>query len=79
MSFKSIQHCKHHHAIDVVHGDVLLLTVISIPRTVIIATDQSNARSILLYQQNLDKIKELTSHSAMGVSGPNCDLVNFTE
>jgi 20S proteasome alpha/beta subunit len=27
----------------------------------------------------LDKIKELTSHSAMGVSGPNCDLINFTE
>merc|ERR1712232_137520 len=22
---------------------------------------------------------ELTSHSAMGVSGPNCDLVNFSE
>jgi 20S proteasome subunit beta 4 len=27
----------------------------------------------------MDKIKEITSHSAMGVSGPNCDLVNFTE
>lgn len=45
----------------------------------ILATDQSNARSILTYQTNLDKIKELTSHSAMGVSGPNCDMVNFTE
>ncbi len=32
-----------------------------------------------MYQQNLDKIAELTSHSAMGVSGPNCDLVNFSE
>jgi len=46
---------------------------------VILATDQTNARSILTYQTNLDKIKELTSHSAMGVSGPNCDMVNFTE
>lgn len=46
---------------------------------VVIATDQVNARSILMYQQNLDKIAELSSHSAMGVSGPNCDLVNFSE
>ncbi|EEC49454.1 predicted protein [Phaeodactylum tricornutum CCAP 1055/1] len=46
---------------------------------VILAADQSNARSILLYQTNLDKVKELTSHSAMGVSGPNCDMVNFCE
>ena len=47
--------------------------------TVIIASDQNNGRSILTYQTNLDKIKPLTSHSMMGVSGPNCDLVNFTE
>jgi hypothetical protein len=46
---------------------------------VILAADQSNARSILLYQTNLDKVKQLSSHSAMGVSGPNCDSVNFTE
>mmetsp|Transcript_12157 Transcript_12157/g.26325 ORF Transcript_12157/g.26325 Transcript_12157/m.26325 type:complete len:203 (+) Transcript_12157:158-766(+) len=46
---------------------------------VVLATDQVNARSILMYQQNLDKIAELSSHSAMGVSGPNCDLVNFSE
>jgi hypothetical protein len=46
---------------------------------VIIAADQSNGRSILTYQTNLDKIARLTSHSMMGVSGPNCDLVNFTE
>mmetsp|Transcript_33083 Transcript_33083/g.56344 ORF Transcript_33083/g.56344 Transcript_33083/m.56344 type:complete len:203 (-) Transcript_33083:106-714(-) len=46
---------------------------------VILATDQVNARSILMYQQNLDKIAELSSHSAMGVSGPNCDLVSFSE
>mmetsp|Transcript_1133 Transcript_1133/g.2370 ORF Transcript_1133/g.2370 Transcript_1133/m.2370 type:complete len:203 (-) Transcript_1133:160-768(-) len=46
---------------------------------VVLATDQVNARSILMYQQNLDKIAELSSHSAMGVSGPNSDLVNFSE
>ncbi|KAI2509449.1 Proteasome subunit [Fragilaria crotonensis] len=46
---------------------------------VVLAADQSNARSIITYQSNLDKIKSLTSHSAMGVAGPNCDLVNFTE
>lgn len=46
---------------------------------VIIAADQSNARSIITYQSNIDKIKELTPSSAMGVAGPNCDLVSFTE
>mmetsp|Transcript_22597 Transcript_22597/g.66877 ORF Transcript_22597/g.66877 Transcript_22597/m.66877 type:complete len:202 (-) Transcript_22597:139-744(-) len=46
---------------------------------VVLAADQSNARSILVYQTNLDKIKELSSHSAMGVAGPNADVVNFTE
>mmetsp|Transcript_4638 Transcript_4638/g.6865 ORF Transcript_4638/g.6865 Transcript_4638/m.6865 type:complete len:202 (-) Transcript_4638:184-789(-) len=46
---------------------------------VVLAADQSNARSILVYQNNLDKVKQLSSHSAMGVSGPNADLVNFTE
>lgn len=46
---------------------------------VIIAADQVNARSILTYQSNLDKVVQLSSHSAMGVSGPNSDLVNFSE
>lgn len=46
---------------------------------VILAADQSNARSILTYQSNLDKITQLSSHSALGVSGPNADLVNFSE
>jgi len=46
---------------------------------VIIAADQGNARSILVYQQNLDKITKLTNHSLMGCSGPNADVVNFTE
>jgi 20S proteasome subunit beta 4 len=47
--------------------------------TVVLAADQSNSRSILTYQSNLDKVKNLTSHSAMAVAGPNCDVVNFTE
>merc|ERR1719276_758670 len=46
---------------------------------VVVASDQVNARSILLYQTNLDKVVPLTSHSVMGVSGPNADMVNFTE
>jgi 20S proteasome alpha/beta subunit len=46
---------------------------------VIIAADQSNGRSILTYQKNLDKIAALSDTSMMGVSGPNCDLVNFTQ
>jgi 20S proteasome alpha/beta subunit len=46
---------------------------------VVIAADQSNGRSILTYQTNLDKIAKLSSHSMMGVSGPNADLVNFTQ
>lgn len=46
---------------------------------VIIAADQQNARSILVYQHNLDKVTQLTSHSAMGLSGPNADMVNFSD
>mmetsp|Transcript_14750 Transcript_14750/g.31782 ORF Transcript_14750/g.31782 Transcript_14750/m.31782 type:complete len:202 (+) Transcript_14750:141-746(+) len=46
---------------------------------VVIAADQGNARSILMYQRNLDKVVPLSSHSAVGVSGPNADLVNFSE
>eukprot|EP00591_Stephanopyxis_turris_P002641 CAMPEP_0195519468 /NCGR_PEP_ID=MMETSP0794_2-20130614/14848_1 /TAXON_ID=515487 /ORGANISM="Stephanopyxis turris, Strain CCMP 815" /LENGTH=205 /DNA_ID=CAMNT_0040648625 /DNA_START=192 /DNA_END=809 /DNA_ORIENTATION=+ len=46
---------------------------------VIIAADQTNARSILIYQNNLDKISELSSHSMMGCAGPNADFVNFTQ
>jgi 20S proteasome subunit beta 4 len=49
-------------------------------RTVILAADQTNAAfGVLIYQTNLDKIASLTSHSAMAVSGPNCDVVNFTQ
>lgn len=46
---------------------------------VILAADMTNARSILVYQTNLDKIAQLSSHSAMGCAGPNSDLVNFTQ
>jgi 20S proteasome subunit beta 4 len=47
---------------------------------VILAADQTNAAfGVLVYQTNLDKIVELTSHSAMAVSGPNCDMVNFQD
>eukprot|EP00567_Pseudictyota_dubia_P002522 CAMPEP_0197464562 /NCGR_PEP_ID=MMETSP1175-20131217/64085_1 /TAXON_ID=1003142 /ORGANISM="Triceratium dubium, Strain CCMP147" /LENGTH=201 /DNA_ID=CAMNT_0043000543 /DNA_START=120 /DNA_END=725 /DNA_ORIENTATION=- len=46
---------------------------------VVLAADQGVARSILVYQTNLDKITQLSSHSAMGCAGPNADLVNFTE
>lgn len=48
--------------------------------TVILAADQTNAAfGILVNQTNLDKIAAITEHSAMAVSGPNCDLVNFTD
>lgn len=46
---------------------------------VVVAADQSNARSILIYQHTLDKIPQLTSHSMLGCSGPNADVVNFSE
>ena len=46
----------------------------------ILAADQMNAAyGVLIYQSNLDKIAVLTDHSAMAVSGPNCDMVNFTD
>lgn len=46
---------------------------------VIVAADQTNARSILIYQHHLDKVAPLTSHSVLGCSGPNADFVNFSE
>jgi hypothetical protein len=56
-----------------------LLYLYFVPPTVIIAADQTNGRSILTYLTNLDKIKKLSTHSMMGVSGANSDLVTFTE
>lgn len=58
---------------------LFILFILLIYIIVILAADQSNARSILLYQTNIDKITKLSSHSAMAVAGPNCDLTNFTE
>ena len=55
------------------------LTTAYLHFTVILAADQSNARSILTYQSNLDKITKLSPSSALAVSGPNSDLVNFSE
>jgi len=46
---------------------------------VILAADQTNAMSIMKLQSNLDKIVNLSSHSAIGISGPNSDLTNFSE
>ena len=43
---------------------------------VILAADQTNAAfGVLVYQTNLDKIAELTSHSAMAVSGDRKSVV----
>jgi len=46
---------------------------------VVVAADQTNARSILIYQHHLDKVAPLSSHSVLGCSGPNADFVNFSE
>mmetsp|Transcript_36754 Transcript_36754/g.56457 ORF Transcript_36754/g.56457 Transcript_36754/m.56457 type:complete len:201 (+) Transcript_36754:93-695(+) len=46
---------------------------------VILAADQGNARSILMYQKNLDKITSLSGHTALACSGPHADVVNFSE
>ena len=83
--------CHQHESLLVVGGGSTIRMVSScfnlpsqpscfcIPFAVVLAADQGNARSILLYQKNLDKVRPLSSHSAVGVSGPNCDSVNFTE
>ncbi|GMH53135.1 hypothetical protein TrRE_jg9060, partial [Triparma retinervis] len=46
---------------------------------VIIAADSNNARSILVYQHNLDKIAQIAPNAILGLSGPNADLVSFSE
>ena len=70
----------YHHSFHFTHPPLLFIThSFSWMAIVILAADQANARSILVYQDNLDKIASLTSHSAMAVGGPNCDLVNFTQ
>ena len=44
-----------------------------------IAADSQNARSILVYQNNLDKISKIAPNAILGLSGPNSDLVSFSE
>jgi 20S proteasome alpha/beta subunit len=46
---------------------------------VVIAADSNNARSILVYQHNLDKIAKIAPNAILGLSGPNADLVSFSE
>mmetsp|Transcript_13361 Transcript_13361/g.27266 ORF Transcript_13361/g.27266 Transcript_13361/m.27266 type:complete len:209 (-) Transcript_13361:65-691(-) len=46
---------------------------------VVIAADSNNARSILVYQHNLDKIAKIAPNAILGLSGPNADLVTFSE
>ncbi|KAG5193149.1 nucleophile aminohydrolase [Tribonema minus] len=46
---------------------------------VVLAADAQVARSILLYQNDLDKIKELDSHKMMALAGPQADCNLFGE
>lgn len=46
---------------------------------VLIAADSNNARSILVYQHNLDKIAQIAPNAIIGLSGPNADLVSYSE
>jgi len=46
---------------------------------VLIATDQNAGRSIMVYQQDADKIMELDSHKLLGVGGDPADCVQEPE
>jgi 20S proteasome alpha/beta subunit len=46
---------------------------------VVMAADMSNARSILVYKHDEDKIMELDSSKLIVGAGQYCDSVNFTE
>ena len=46
---------------------------------VMLASDCLNARSIMIYQHTLDKLIPIAPRALLGLSGPNCDLVNFSE
>ncbi|CAM9163286.1 unnamed protein product [Ascophyllum nodosum] len=46
---------------------------------VILAADAQVARSILLYQSNVDKISHLTEDKILACAGPRSDCVNFSE
>lgn len=45
----------------------------------VIAADTSNARSVLRFKSDADKIMELDSHKIMGFGGDTGDYLNFTE
>lgn len=44
-----------------------------------VAADAQVARSILLYQSNIDKISHLSANKALACAGPQSDCVAFTE
>jgi len=46
---------------------------------VMMAADCASARSILVFSQKEDKIKELDQNKLLGQSGPQCDTANFSE
>jgi len=46
---------------------------------VIIAADSSQARSIMIYKNDLDKIAHISDSIMMGSAGPNADTVQFSE
>mmetsp|Transcript_7535 Transcript_7535/g.11272 ORF Transcript_7535/g.11272 Transcript_7535/m.11272 type:complete len:192 (+) Transcript_7535:49-624(+) len=46
---------------------------------VVLAADSQVARSILLYQSDLDKIKELDEHKLLAMAGPQADCSVFGE
>lgn len=48
-------------------------------RFVVLAADAQVARSILLYQSNVDKISHLAEDKALACAGPQSDCVSFTE
>lgn len=45
----------------------------------VLAADAQVARSILLYQNNVDKISHLTEDKILACGGPQSDCVNFRE
>jgi len=46
---------------------------------VMLATDRNAGRSIMVFQQNMDKIMEVDSHKLLGVGGDAADIVNEPE
>lgn len=59
--------------------DVVTCRIYALFRFVVLAADAQVARSILLYQSNLDKISHLAEDKALACAGPQSDCVSFTE